>query len=146
MMGEVGLHQINVRFYDVPIELQSSMSLNVDFDPLDAHIVLWGVEQELMKRETGKPKEFAQAQASGNTLLATFQDYDWADEVLHAQYGRRWLVGEIGSLIKLQATYQELAVRWEQSMARLDSLSQQADWWAPFLEKVRRAPSINLEA
>ena len=30
-----------------------------------------------------------------------FQDYDWADEVLHAQIGRRWLVPEIGSIPKI---------------------------------------------
>ena len=30
--------------------------------------------------------------------MATFQDFDWADEVLHAQIGREWYVPEFGSL------------------------------------------------
>ncbi|MGD8749849.1 MAG: hypothetical protein PVG14_00430 [Anaerolineales bacterium] len=29
-------------------------------------------------------------------LAVLFQDFDWADEVLHAQIGRRWLLGALG--------------------------------------------------
>ena len=31
-------------------------------------------------------------QESGNPLSALFQDFDWADEVLHARVGRDWYV------------------------------------------------------
>ena len=31
-------------------------------------------------------------------LATYFQDYDWADEVLHAQIGRRWLKPDVGDV------------------------------------------------
>ena len=36
--------------------------------------------------------------ASGLPLSRLFQDFDWADEVLHAQLGREWYVKELGDL------------------------------------------------
>jgi hypothetical protein len=137
MMGEVGLYQEGIPFYQYPVELHGSMSLNVDFTPLEAHILLWGVEQTNM-RSTGKVSELATARATGNALLTTFQDYDWADEVLHAQIGRRWLIPEAGGLDKLWAAYKTLSTRWDESMARLDPLSQQEDWWPTFQTELRR--------
>jgi hypothetical protein len=44
--------------------------------------------------KTGKRHEWEVAQASGNSLAAVFQDYDWADEVLHARIGRDWYLKE----------------------------------------------------
>ena len=29
-------------------------------------------------------------------LMGTIQDYDWADEVLHAALGREWYIPQIG--------------------------------------------------
>jgi hypothetical protein len=37
-------------------------------------------------------------QASGLPLIATLQDFDWADEVLHSQIGRLWYVPQFASL------------------------------------------------
>jgi hypothetical protein len=136
MMGEVGFYQEGIPFYQYPIELHGSMSLNVDFTPLEAHILLWGVEQTNM-RSTGKVSELVMARATRNALLTTFQDYDWADEVLHAQIGRRWLIPEAGGLDKLWAAYKTLSIRWDESMARLDPLSQQEDWWPTFQTELR---------
>ena len=138
MMGEAGLYQNGVPFYKYPVELQGSMSLNTEFEPLEAHILLWGIEQSLMRRDTGKARELGIARASGNELLATFQDYDWADEVLHAQIGRRWLLPEVGSMVQMRAAYQTLMRRWDESMAKLDVLSDQAEWWPTFLAEIRR--------
>jgi hypothetical protein len=36
--------------------------------------------------------------ASGNRLVQTIQDFDWADEVLHAQIGRRWYITQFKDL------------------------------------------------
>jgi hypothetical protein len=138
MMGEVGLVQAGIPFHQLPIEIQGSASLNTEFTPLEAHTLLWGIEQALMARETGKPRELAKARESGNALVVTFQDFDWADEVLHAQIGRRWLVPELGGTEKAQARYDELWPRWEQSMARLDGRSEQQDWWTEFLDRFRQ--------
>jgi hypothetical protein len=34
---------------------------------------------------------------SGDPLIATIQDYDWADEVLHAALGREWYIPQLGN-------------------------------------------------
>jgi len=42
--------------------------------------------------KTGKRYEWEVGVESGVPLAATIQDYDWADEVLHAQLGREWYI------------------------------------------------------
>jgi hypothetical protein len=49
-----------------------------------------GIEQGLMTK-AGKQAEVALARAGGDERATVFQDFDWADEVLHAAIGRRWL-------------------------------------------------------
>ena len=58
MMGEVALHAAGVPFYEYPIDMAASASLNCEFTPLEAHILLWDIEQGLMPRETGKRWEW----------------------------------------------------------------------------------------
>jgi hypothetical protein len=58
--------------------------------------VLYFIEQGLMTR-TGKRYEWEVGQESGFPVMATIQDYDWADEVLHAQLGREWYIPQVGS-------------------------------------------------
>ena len=36
--------------------------------------------------------------------MATIQDYDWADEVLHAAIGRDWYVPQFGNLQARRST------------------------------------------
>ena len=80
--------------------------------------MLYDIEQGLMRRETGKRYEWETATAAGNALLANFQDYDWADEVLHTQIGRRWLVPAIGDR---DAVTRYAAAAWEKVREAYDS-------------------------
>ena len=48
------------------------------------------IEQGLA--QNGKRYEWEVGKESGNPLSALFQDFDWADEVLHARVGRDWYV------------------------------------------------------
>ncbi|HMN31464.1 MAG TPA: hypothetical protein PKE45_25165, partial [Caldilineaceae bacterium] len=138
MMGEVGLYQYGVAFYECPIELEGAVALNAAFDPLEAHVVLWGIEQGLMRRDTGKRFELERAESSGEPLVVAFQDYDWADEVLHAQIGRRWLLPEFGSMENLQATADELKARWFVEMDKLIPPGPIQEWWPDFVAKLRQ--------
>jgi hypothetical protein len=138
MLGEVGLYQDGVPFYKYPIEFKTSMVLNTKFEPLDAHIILWYIEQGLMLKETGKRLEWVIAKASDNELAKTFQDYDWADEVLHAQIGRKWLVPEFGGLDELKKKGEQLMVRNLEEKAKLDANSDQEQWWPDFLAEIRQ--------
>ena len=69
MMGEVAIVALGVPFYEFPIDWASSVSLNREFTPLEAHIVLWRIEQGLMPGSTGKRREWVVAHDHGDDLL-----------------------------------------------------------------------------
>jgi hypothetical protein len=137
MMGEVALHAAGVPFYDYPIDMAASASLNCEFTPLEAHILLWDIEQGLMPRETGKRWEWTIAGLDGDPLLVALQDYDWADEVLHAQIGRRWLAGEHGTAAERKAVAKALWERWNPALERYSRASAQDEWWEDFIARAR---------
>ncbi|MGI8671271.1 MAG: hypothetical protein ACR2LU_01550, partial [Luteitalea sp.] len=97
MMGEVLFAALGVDWpARVPINFTWSLGLNTQLTPLDRHAVLYFIEQGLMPRH-GKRYEWEVAQAAGSPLAANFQDYDWADEVLHARIGKQWYVSAMPS-------------------------------------------------
>lgn len=97
MMGEVGFVAQGIDWREIPINFTWSRNLNLQLDARERHGVLFFIEQGLMPR-TGKRYEWEVATQSGDPLSALFQDFDWADEVLHAQIGRRWYVPRYDSL------------------------------------------------
>ena len=137
MMGEVALQAAGVPFYAYPIDMAASASLNREFTPLEAHILLWDIEQGLMPRETGKRWEWTIAGLDGDPLLVALQDYDWADEVLHAQIGRRWLASEHGTAAERKAVAEALWARWNPALERYSRASAQEEWWDDFLVRAR---------
>ncbi len=137
MMGEVAIVALGVPFYEFPIDWASSVSLNREFTPLEAHIVLWRIEQGLMPGSTGKRREWVVAHDHGDDLLAALQDYDWADEVLHAQIGRRWLADAYPSRAELTQIADELMERWEARLDYYAGLSTGRDWWPEFVSLAR---------
>lgn len=93
MMGEVGFVSLGVDWTKVMVNFTWSLGLNTQLAPKERHGVLYFIEQGLMPK-TGKRFEWETAQAARNELSALFQDYDWADEVLHARVGRDWYVSQ----------------------------------------------------
>ena len=136
MLGEVGLYRDGMPFYAYPLDLKSSQSLNTQMSPLEAHLVLWHIEQGLMPH-TGKRREFNIAQEANDPLATVFQDFDWADEVLHAQIGRRWLASEFGSPEEMRAAAETARANWTQTWETLRPLSAQQEWWPAFLADIR---------
>jgi hypothetical protein len=96
MMGEVGFTSLGIDWRTIPITWTWSLNLNTRLKPIERHAVLYFIEQGLMPK-TGKRYEWEVGVASGNPLAAAFQDYDWADEVLHSAIGRNWYVKEFES-------------------------------------------------
>ncbi|MEH7479637.1 hypothetical protein V7157_00725 [Neobacillus drentensis] len=143
MLGEIGLYQAGIPFYKYPVDLKASMSLNIHFEPLEAHLILWAIEQGLMPKKTGKQWEWEIATQSENKLAATVQDYDWADEVLHAQIGRKWLVPQYGGLEKAKAASEPSMRKWGESMKKYSDLSKQEEWWTKFMEEVQQNKALN---
>ncbi|MGH2561811.1 MAG: hypothetical protein ACRDJH_22330 [Thermomicrobiales bacterium] len=129
MMGEVGFVRQGIPFYRYPVNLAASHTLNADFTPMEAHAILWAIEQSLMARNTGKGYEWDLAVASGDDFATSMQDFDWADEVLHAQIGRRWLIPEVGSQAKLRDYAAGVVERWVRALEATAAASPQEDWW-----------------
>ena len=94
MMGEVGFVNLGIDWpAKVMVNHTWSLALNAQLSPMERHAVLYFIEQGLMHK-TGKRFEWEVALDSNNLLSGLFQDYDWADEVLHARIGRDWYLPE----------------------------------------------------
>ena len=138
MMGTVYLEQLGVDWKArVPLHPGASIRLNLHLSPLEAHAVLYAVEQALMPAKTGKRYEWETATEAGDDLATMFQDYDWADEVLHAQIGKRWLVPMLGmSRDAVLELGQRKAVETEGELHRYARPEEQVNWWPDFVRDV----------
>lgn len=133
MMGEIGFIQAGIDWRQfVPINFTWSLALNTQLKPLERHAVLYFIEQGLMPK-TGKRFEWELGIASGNTFAALAQDFDWADEVLHARIGRDWYVKEMGDSKKATAygdeCWSRVLIDWERY--RAEGLTKHHNWWRP---------------
>lgn len=134
MMGEVSLVSLGIPFYAYPIPVTFSTGLNLDCTPLEAHIILWGIEHSLMPRKTGKRYERSVAELHGDAFFTALQDYDWADEVLHVQIGRRWLPPR-DELRELLGQIESRLIQCDEAYAERSSGE---EWWREFVERARQ--------
>jgi hypothetical protein len=135
MMGETVLEASGVPFSEYPIDMAASASLNAEFTPLEAHLLLWHIEQGLMRGDRGKRFESSVARLHGDPLIVNLQDFDWADEVLHAQIGRRTLPDVVDGRPRAEVAA-ELDRRWAESLERYAATSS-GTWWEGFVARVR---------
>ena len=131
MMGEVGFAQLGIDWSKhVMVNFTWSLGLNTQLKPIERHAVLYFIEQGLMPKN-GKRYEFEVGKESGNRLSELFQDYDWADEVLHAKIGRDWYLKEFNNpqeAIKYgDRCWSKVLIDW--SKWRTDGLTQHRNWW-----------------
>ena len=130
MMGEVGFVNAGVDWRNVMVNFTWSLALNTQLRPIERHAVLYFIEQGLMPRN-GKRFEWEVAQASGNPLAALFQDYDWADEVLHARIGRDWYLKEFTDPREAvqygDRCWSKVLMDWGSWRER--GLTQHRNWW-----------------
>lgn len=137
MMGEIGFASLEVDWTKIPLNFTWSLGLNTKLTSKERHAVLYTIEQGLMPKKIGKEFEWEVAIASADPLAARIQDYDWADEVLHAKIGREWLVPEIGSQVEALAfgdeAWSRLYVDWRKW--RDDGLTEHHNWWPEVYQK-----------
>jgi hypothetical protein len=139
MMGEVAFETRGVDWRSVPHELSFASYPNTTLEPRNRYALLHWAEHNVMGRKPGgKPAQHAAALASGDALAALIQDYDWADEVLHVQIGRRVLARAYDGVEE-----RDLAGRraWE-AYARIlerDQALDRSEWWDEFYAGVRDA-------
>lgn len=131
MMGEVGFVASGIDWPErVMINFTWSLGLNTQLTPRERHGVLYFIEQGLMPK-TGKRFEWETAQASGSKLSTLFQDYDWADEVLHARVGRDWYVSTFENPKEAvewgDRCWSKVVMGWSQW--RDEGLTEHRNWW-----------------
>ena len=133
MMGEVAFEARGIDWTKIPLNVGFSLRLNLYATPEERQLLLYAIEQSLMPGDTGKRYEHEVAKQAGDELSAHFHDYDWADEVLHAQIGRRWLKP------KGEETLEEAQRVHEKTWAALEqysALQPQREWWNDFVKEV----------
>jgi len=131
MMGEVGFVSIDVDWTKIPFNFTWSLGLNTILTAKERHAVLFTIEQGLMPKRTGKEYEWEVGVATADPLTAMIQDYDWADEILHARIGREWIVPQIGSQVEAMAYGDEA---WSRTLAdwqkwKDEGLTEHRNWW-----------------
>ncbi len=131
MMGEAGFAQLGIDWPKLAmVNFTWSLALNTQLKPIERHAVLYFIEQGLMAK-TGKRFEWEVGQASGNPLAALFQDYDWADEVLHARIGRDWYLKEFDDPQQAvrygDECWSRVLMNWENW--RRKGLTEHRNWW-----------------
>ena len=131
MMGEAGFADLGIDWpAKVMINHTWALALNTQLKPIERHAVLYFIEQGLMPRN-GKRFEWEVGLASHNPLAAVFQDYDWADEVLHARIGRDWYVKDFDNpqdAVRYgDECWSRVLMSWESW--RQQGLTQHRNWW-----------------
>jgi hypothetical protein len=131
MMGEVGFVHAGIDWGQlVRVNFTWSLALNTQLTPIERHAVLYFIEQGLMPK-TGKRFEWEVGTASGDAFSRMIQDYDWADEVLHAHIGREWFVRPYGDAKKAieygDRCWSKVLIDW--SSYRDKGLTGHKNWW-----------------
>src|SRR6266567_9026929 len=131
MMGEVGFANLGIDWPEkVMINHSWSLALNTQLKPIERHAVLYFIEQGLMPKN-GKRFEWEVGRSSHNPLSALFQDYDWADEVLHARIGRDWYLKDFANAKEAvkygDECWSRVLMNWE--TWRTQGLTQHRNWW-----------------
>jgi hypothetical protein len=131
MMGEVGFARLGLDWPKlVPVNFTWSLGLNTQLEAWERHAVLFFIEQGLMPK-TGKRFEWEVGVASQDPFAATVQDYDWADEVLHAKIGRELYVSQFKDAKEAigfgDACWTKVLMGWESW--REQGLTQHRNWW-----------------
>jgi hypothetical protein len=144
LMGSVGLQARGVDWTRLPLHVGFSLRLNRHADPLERQVLLYAIEQSLMPADTGKRSEYETARAAGDELSAHFHDFDWADEVLHAQIGRHWLKQE--GISREEAIRRGEAIH-ERTWAALEHYREPLDadpweWWRVLVREVLGHESV----
>jgi len=148
MMGEVGFANLGIDWpKQVMINFTWSLALNTQLKPVERHAVLYFIEQGLMPKN-GKRFEWEVGLASGNPLAALFQDYDWADEVLHARIGRDWYLKEFknpqAAVRYGDECWSRVLLNWESW--RQQGLTRHRNWWPELYREACRRWGIEPDA
>ena len=131
IMGEVGFFNLRIPWPEyVMVNFTWARELNLQLTPIERHAVLYFIEQGLMSK-TGKRYEWEVGRRSNFPFAATFQDFDWADEVLHSRIGRDWYVSQMASQKEAieygDRSWSSILGTWESWKEQ--GLTSHRNWW-----------------
>jgi hypothetical protein len=135
-MGQVWFASHGIDWSRYPNDVGWSLHMNLDRTALERHAILYAVEQGLMDARTGKRFQWHISREAQDELAIAAQDYDWADEVLHAQIGARWLKAQLGSAKAALALAEEAGRRPTPALNAFAQMTPQEDWWPRIVEEV----------
>lgn len=143
MMGSVYFEKLGVDWKrDIPLHPGFSIRLNQHMTANEAHAALYTIEQSLMPATTGKKYEWEVAGEASDELARLFQDFDWADEVLHVRIGRDWGIPSSGmSRQEFQALGSQRLIETETVLDQYAQPERQVNWWPAFVQRVLGQPS-----
>ena len=118
-----------------------SLRLNLELTAQQAHTALYVIEQSLMDRHTGKRAEYETAVDANDELASLFQDYDWADEVLHAQIGRRWIVPKLNMKVDEILAHGRTLLAFAETIEKYRDRGEQVNWWPEFVQTSLNKPT-----
>ena len=138
MMGEVGFARSGIDWPSkVMVNFTWSKGLNEQLTPKERHAVLWYIEQGLMSK-TGKRYEWEVGSESGDEYSELIQDFDWADEVLHARIGRDWYLKDFETVAAAaeygSACWDKVVSDWE--LWKKDGLTEHRNWWPDLYREI----------
>jgi hypothetical protein len=137
IMGELGFTRLGIDWTKyVRPPFTWSLALNTQLNARERHAVLYFIEQGLMPK-SGKRFEWEVATESGDPFAALCQDYDWADEVLHARIGRNWYADEFSTNKEAIAygdqNWSKVLIDW--SRFKTEGLTNHDNWWPELYRK-----------
>jgi len=137
MMGTVWFEAHGVDWKrDIPLNVGFSLRLNLHATPIERQMMLYSIEQSLMPSDTGKRYEYETAAAAKDALSAHFHDYDWADEVLHAQIGRRALKRDGIASEEARERAEAIDAKTWAALDQYRARAEQRNWWPDFVRRV----------
>lgn len=147
MMGSVYFENLEIDWRrDIPLHPGFPIRMNMHMTSLEAHAVLYAIEQGLMPAKSGKKYEWQVAEQADNPLAQLFQDYDWADEVLHVHTGREWGIPRSGmSRREFEALGRQKKDETTDILDQYADPEKQTNWWPGFVKKVLGQESAFLE-
>ena len=135
MMGSIYFENHGIDWkQQIALHVAFPLHLNLALSQQESHIVLFAIEQGLMPAKTGKRYEWETTRLADDPLATLFQDYDWADEVLHAQIGRRWLLPKLTT--NVQETMEkgwQLMSTFGVTIGKYEDRGEQVNWWPDFV-------------
>jgi hypothetical protein len=135
MFGEAWFETRGVDWQSVPHELSFASYPNTQLAPRERYALLYGAEHTAMRKD-GKRAQHDTAAASGDALATLFQDFDWADEVLHVHIARRVLAQAFATTRERDAAAARAWAAYER-IVEDDRKLDRSDWWGKFYADVQ---------